>query len=77
MNIPRMLERFEDRHGDYDHLVDQYLRWQSIAERNQHHTQAQSEAKRYDRLLRHHDKLIWAVMGYNEGLKAAKRKDEH
>ena len=76
MNIPRMLNKFEEKHGDYDRLINQYIRWSRLADMNKSSEKAQKEAKRYDRLLRNHDKLIWAVMGYHEGLKEAKRKDE-
>jgi hypothetical protein len=62
----RMLERFEAEHGGYYELLAQYP------------AKTEAETKRLERLMRHHDKLVWAWMGfskgYEAGLKAAKEQ---
>jgi len=65
-----MLDRFEEKHGGYEEILDNYLIWACRV--NKHNNKAKREADRYQQLLRKHDKLIWLVMGYNEGIKAVK-----
>lgn len=53
-NPPRMLDRFEEKHGTHSDLVAQLE-----ADPN---APGQREVRR---LLRRHSELVWFVMGYN------------
>lgn len=58
--VERMLERFEDKHGTHRELVEQIC-WHKIGS---------IEYRKFDRLIREIDKLIYMYMGYAEGYKA-------
>jgi hypothetical protein len=64
-----MLDRFEDKHGTYDEILDKYLHWSSKVSPD-----AKKEANKYNRLLGKHDKLVWLVMGYHIGIKEKEKE---
>lgn len=56
------LEAFENKHGDWYHLLNEYVQ-------AKYHTENQSKATEYDRLLKDHDRIIRDCMMFMMGMK--------
>lgn len=78
INPVRMLERYEEKYGTWDEILDNYIaakhsnRWM-----DKDKEEDKKAAKKYDSQMRHIDKLVWCVMGYHMGLKATSKEEAY
>jgi epoxyqueuosine reductase QueG len=69
-DYPRLLEKFETKHGSHDDLLDAVCRLPGGPHAVL--TSAQrAEKSRLEWLLRRHDRLIVGVLGYSAGIQSA------